>query len=488
MADRVSWFVDGRPVRISNWSADCTAHGGFRDFSGTAQGSLLWAGQEAEVAGYRRDGSPFWFGTMTLDPEITEGGATIKAEGLFKGEFSTKSGRQFYLAREETAFKLMTAAPFLLAAPGDAYEWKIEPGLMRWFGVKGEAVSSGDLDGCVFWAPGAVLTYIGATLQSNPAITANDKYRVLTSFGPTGAQSQEGSDIAATSAALTQALSATSGDMVNLIVRRQGVPVTFAKQLRGVVRDIEVRGLATSSVFTIGDVFGVVLKLDQRPVNVAPSSLDLMPLDFTGTQFDLATYLSTLADWWFMILDRDASGTRAAAGPWEAEIQVARRRNTKAVLNPLRRYNQVRLPWQNTAGVQNFAVAVADPNPFPDTTVEYLAEQLADKFSPDSLVPQDVADTMILRYASVRRSGTIEVAEASLDTKNLSPYEIQPGVLVNITDHDPLVPPQRVEVVAWSSSGTASLTIEEDASAVGNLKELNKTISQSSTTTNSRGV
>lgn len=473
MPDRISWFIDGKPVRFADWSADAVAHGGFRDFQGVAQGDIAFAEQEAPLAGFRRDGSPFWYGTMTLDPEVTEGGATIKAEGLFKGKFSTQTGRRFFMSRHEGSWKLMDAKPYDYPTPGDAPDYKVYAGIHKWTFKKNESVAIGDLDGAVFWVEGAIVTNLKADLGGNGATGPQIKYRIRTGFGPSGALTQEGADVSSAAASFDRALGATSGDIVNIAVRRDTNPTgNLAQTVRGTLKNIEVRGLATSSVFTLDEVLAVILALDERPPQVDASALDVMPLDWNGTDFDLAAYLTNVGDWWFMILDRDDGGTYSQAGPWDREVRIARRRNARTSLVPLRRYNRVRVPYRNTTDDERFALGVADPDPFPDRIVEFVTEPLEDPYPNDSDVPQSFADAQVKNLSRIRRSGTIEVAEAiDADTgKRIGNYELRPGVVANIVDHDPSIPPQRIEAVSWSAGGTAQATIEAEEGAIQTLR------------------
>jgi hypothetical protein len=126
----------------------------------------------------------------------------------------------------------------------------------------------------------------------------------------------------------------------------------------------------------------------------------------------------------------------------------------------------------NSTDDERFAVGIADPDPFPGQEVEFVTEPLEDPYPNDSDVPQSFADALVKNLSRVRRSGTIEVAEA-IDAntgKRIGNYELRPGVVANIVDHDPTIPPQRVEAVSWSASGTVQATIEVEEGAVHTLR------------------
>jgi len=471
MPDRISWFIDGRPVQFSDWSADCVAYGGFRDFAGTARGDCSFAEQEAPLAGFRRDGSPFWYGTIVVDPEVTEGGAAITAQGLYKGTFSTTVGRRLFMVRVEAGWKNQEVKPYGYNNVGRAYDSKIEEGQLVWWAAKGQDVSIGDTTGWVYWAEGCVLTNVSAiTNINNGANPGRNEYQISTGFGPNGAVTVEQNGISVSAGTFDVPLNKTTGDLITIEVRRNN-NASPGDKILGRVGTIILRGLAPSDVFTLDQVFSVILQIDARPPIVQASGLDMMPLDWNGTDFDLCVYLSQVGDWWFMLLDRDDLGTKSVAGPWDTAIQVARRRNARTQLTPLQRYNRVRVPWTTTDDAERFAVADAVPNPFPDRVVEYMADGLEDKFPGDSDTPQTIADTLIKRFSTIRRSGSIEVASAVLEGKTLSPYEIRPGLLAEIIDHDPVIPPQRIQAVSWNAAGRASLSIEREEGAVKTLRD-----------------
>ena len=471
MADRVSWFIDGRPVRFSDWSADCVAYGGFRDFSGTAQGDIAFAEQEAPIAGFRRDGSPFWYGTIVVDPEVTEAGAQISAEGLYKGAFATTVGRRLFMTNVESLWKNQEVKPYLYNNVGKCYDSKIEEGQLVWSAAKGADAGVGDTTGWVYWAEGAVLTNVSAvTSINNGSQPARNEYQISTGFGPSAPVVVEQNGLGVSVGSFDVPLVNTSGDLVTIEVRRNN-NASPADKISGRVGQIVLRGLATSDSFTLDQVFSVILQIDAKPPTVGSSGLNMMPLDWSGTDFELSVYLSKVGDWWFQILDRDALGTNCVAGPWEDAIQVARHANARTTLTPLRRYNRVRVPWTTTDDTARFSVADADPNPFPDRVVEFMAEGLEDRFPGDSETPQTIADNLMKRYGAIRRSGSIDIAQANLNGKILSPYEVRPGLLADIVDHTPGIPPQRIQAVSWDASGRAKLSIEVEDGAVKTLKE-----------------
>lgn len=473
MSDRIYWYIDGRPVQFAGWSADMVAKGGYRDFSGTCAGaSALAAQQESELAGFRRNGDPFWYGTLTLDPEITEAGAAISAEGVFKQQFSTKAGRRFFMSRDEKIFKKENSKPYSYTDPGNDIDVDIANGQLQWIIKKGSDIANGDADGWVCWVKDAILTNFSATLTGNN-VGAQRVYRVQSAFGPSGARTTEPTppaDVNSAAASIDQALTETSGDLLNLLVRSTS-GAAIAASVKGRVHDVEVRGLATASEFTLADCLTILLQLDARSPNIAPSTLDVMPLDFVGTDFDLCVYLTSVADWWFQLLYKDSAGIVGQAGPWETEIQVARRRNARAPLQPLRRYNRVVVPFTTTTDDEQQAIGIADPDPFPGREVTLIIDALEDKQRDGSNFPQDVADLLVARYSKPRRAGTITLSEArGANGKLLSPYEVRAGYLGDIIDHDPALPPQRLDVVKWDGSGVVQVDVEQEGSAIRTLK------------------
>ena len=465
MTDAISWYVDGRPIQFGDWTADCTAFGGYRDFSGTCSASASrFAQQQSEIAGYRRDGTPFWFGKLTLDPEINQDSASIVAEGTYKGTFSTLSERLFFSAQVEADWKLATVPPYSYTQPGSTYDVKVQAGSLPWSIAKGTAASIGDAEGYVIWFEGANLTNLNAILSNAGGGGARSDWRVSTAFGPNGARTQEGALIGAGAPSIDRDLTLTGGDLVSLeIVRNSNAAVNSREG--GQAASVEVRGLATASEFTAADVLAVLMQFGPTPSVIDASSLNMMPLDWQGTRFDLAMSIVQKADWWFMILGRTDLTVASAAGPWTDVLHVARARNARATLTPLRRYNRVRVQYATNTDDHREAVGIAEPDPFPGQTVEFLAEPIADK-QRDGVLAQNVADTLVARYSKPRRTGSIQVAQAIRDDgRRLTAYGILPGQLVDITDHDPLLPPQRIQTVKWDKSGIASMDIETEVSA-----------------------
>jgi hypothetical protein len=476
MPDRISWTIDDKPVQIGGWSADMSAHGGFRDFRGTAVGNILFAEQEAPVAGYRRNGDVFWYGTMVTDPEITEGGAAITAEGLFKQDFATKSGRRFFLSRDLGLWADQHEAPYLFAPlTGETFAQSVTEAALVWTIDKGVDVIIGDETGWCAWIDGTVLTNFSCDLSLMPGVIAAEAnrqhYMIETGEGPDdfgGTTVQENGDIDPTDTRIDIPLEDTSGDLCRIRVYRE-VWTAAANKVEGYLSNVELRGIANASVYTATQVLQLILTLDDRPAQIAGSGQDVMPLDFTGTDYDLARYVTGLVDWWFMIEHKDRFGTLTRSGPWEDVITVARKSNARTALVPLRRYNSVRVPYKTTTDVEQFATARANPDPFPEKTVEFLAEALEDAQA-DATAATLVAETLVRRYSAIRRSGNVLIAQASFEGKTLSPYEIRPGVLVDLSDHEPALPPQRLEAVTWNAEGVVSGSIEAEGSAASTLK------------------
>jgi hypothetical protein len=176
--------------------------------------------------------------------------------------------------------------------------------------------------------------------------------------------------------------------------------------------------------------------------------------------------------------DRYGRGPVLAYQPWGNHTwDVSTESNMNDDLQLLELFNRVVVPWTTPDGAdQTFVADASDVPGLGDKLVrsgiinEYLADSLEDPQADNTLAAQ-IGYTLLQNVADYRVQGTIQVGFVQNETGVHSPYAIDAGDLVNLTNFEPQIPAQRVVGVTYTPSDV-KCDIGQDVSASGKLAKL----------------
>lgn len=438
-----------------------TANGGYRDASVSCPVVDLptSASQESELCLY--EGSEeHWAGTLVTRPFVTDGTAQLQAEGPI-AILERQAGRRFYQTQDESLFVPADSDPHQYQHNKDIQTEAI-PGSLKYHNEKGDDFSNGDQGGLVLWIEGDLITKLTYSWLADPTST-NFDIVTRTATGPAGSLSTIDTQAISSASGTATITVATPRDLIHISYQANQA-IASAVSRRVVLRAVKVWGRTTDATFNASQVLAdVFASAGFDTTGVQSESLNVLPLDWLDDWVALADYMADLVDWRYLILGKNLAGEwQAEAGPWEREWTVFRGRNAETNLPPLPLYNRVVVPYESVSGVHRQVEAVPAVDPLPGHDRPLYAEALSDP-QPDATLASSVAATLAERHATERVRGTVRVVELrdSFGSER-SPYALRAGDLLNIADHQPLIPPQRVQSVTYRANRDVSCEVEEE--------------------------
>lgn len=461
MSDLV-WSLDGKPIRAAeDWQATMTANGGYRDASASCPAEDLptSASQESVLSLYEGD-EERWAGTLVTRPFIADGVAQLHAEGPI-GILERQAGRRFYQTQDESLFVPADSDPHQYAHHKDIQTEAI-PGSLKYHNEKADAFSSGDQGGLVLWIEGDLINKVAYSWLADPTSTQFDIV-TRSATGPVGSLTVINTQAISSASGNASITLSTDADLIH-IAYQANTTIASAASRRVVLRAVKVWGRTTADEFSCSEVLtDVFASAGFNTSGVQSHDFNVLPLDWLDDWVALADYMADLIDWRYLILGKNTVGEwQAEAGPWEREWTVYRGRNAETNLPPLPLYNRVVVPYESVSGVHRQVEAVPAVDPLPGHDRPLYAEALSDP-QPDASLASSVATTLAERHATERVRGTVRVVELR-DTsgRDTSPYALRAGDLLNIADHQPLIPPQRVQAVTYRANRDVSCEVEEE--------------------------
>lgn len=460
----LAWSLDGRPFRAAeDWQATMTANGGYRDASVSCPAVDLptSASQESELS-LHEGSEERWAGTLITRPYITDGVAQLQAEGPI-AILERQAGRRFYQTQGVGLFTDAGSDPHGYAHH-NAIDSESLPAALKFHTQKGEDFASGVKDGGqVLWIEGALITKLSYRWHVDPT-SVNFDIGTYSGTGPSGSLSSIDTQGLGTATGTKTITLTTPRDIIKISYQTDGTTITNAVRRRLIVSALKVYGRASGDSLAASEVMtDTFAEAGFDTSGVQSSGFNVLPLDWLDDWVALVDYLADLVDWHYSILGKSERGLwRAQAGPWEREWTVYRGRNAETNLPPLPLFNRVIVPYESISGVHRQAEGVPAVDPLPGHDRPLYADALSDP-QPDSTLALEVAQVLAARHATERVRGTVRVVELrdSFGSER-SPYALRAGDLLNIADHQPFIPPQRVQSVTYRANKDVSAEIEEE--------------------------
>lgn len=474
---RVSATLRGRPVPLlADWTCSDVINGGFDRASAQVPADAALAtgaDQEDVLAFYAEDSiDPIWWGTLSQAPLIRDGIAQLEAEGP-AAHAQRRARRLLFMTRDTTLFADADAEPHLYAGNNpETFGASADLGRILFTIRKGSDITTGHDYDVVMWAPGTPggLTKISFRIRHLSA-TGSYQLRIRKSFGPSGSRTLVDNLSLAGFASTIQITPRTLNDCdsVSLGIDALGT-VTNVPARYWAIEDLRLRGIATSDVFTDGQVIAWVFdQLGWDGARLGNASVDVMPLDWIGAPYgELMTYVATLAgggDWyWLGPSHPDLTGgvyRKVGTKTWT----VYKAGGSEEDVNPLVRYNRVVLPYTDVGGAEREVEADADPSPFREGIVkEFPADPLSDVQS-GSTLPARVAQTLVDCLSHRRWAGSISVVGTRASSGEVGDYRVRPGDILREADAGPLEAREHVVTSVERTAAGVTATVDHECSA-----------------------
>ncbi len=465
--DGIGWEVDGLPVRmIGDWQAEVQTGWGDRAFTGAIGREVRWAEQGAPVTGWKRSGEPLWQGTLVVDPRREGDVLRIRAEGNAAG-IDAIPNRLFYRVDGAAEWEDRGSDPYGYNQ-NEKFDLFSRRGSLVWKFGSVDTFNTNDAAGFAFWREGGEISRYTCTLEVNQALGGFD-FLTRSFTGPDGTQSDITTQTLNFGGPLTLAVDATINaanreDGMTFVCIRTGAASTPNGRRRLQVRAIKVYGRTLDENFTVADVVSDVAELAGLGTDgIDAHAMLVLPLDWTEDPTGLLDYMAELTDWRWMV-----RGTEMTFGPYGKIWESATGYGAVPNLEPQPRANVFRQPFRTLSGALRHVDASPEVDPFPGQEVVVEGTELENP-QPNADLATAVAAAAVEYEASVRRSGPVELTEVRYIGGTWSPYDVDAGDQLLLTDLAPDLGPQRIEAMTYRPGGRATAQLGDGFNLVAEL-------------------
>lgn len=480
----ITWTLGGQVIDADpGWGGNCVV-GGYDQAQLTVPlsqwRSVPGAGQGSVLKAYQDNGDAVWEGTITAPPQITDGRASLLANG-YKVRAEKTTQPLLVSTNDMTQWTSVDSDPY---SGGDNYK-KITLGSGN-HPISWQVARNVDLDkttadngryGYAFTAEGCTIggvgirqvqfdmRYVNADQDSNLEIQT-------VSAGVVGGNAY---DLSSTSSGNTYATNGanqnqtqTSGGFATtretiVLYLHVNTNETPADLLNYWANHVTVWGpVTTNNVYNASDVVsyvGSILPTPWDTSGVVSSSYDITPLWWTQSSLmDLLLYLADLEDKFIRVLDNRGSGPYVEYGAWGStnwKVQLAHGATPDLV--PLELFDGVRVPYQTPHGITRSVTVRSATTPYGNI---FETAALEDP-QPDEDLATRYATALLSRLSTQRYKGSLDVVRAYDANGRNNIYGIRAGDTVTISDWDQGTSQSLRVTEASYSLGSVHLGIEQ---------------------------
>lgn len=452
----VQFTIAGQVAPTQGWQTN-DAEGGYDQASGIWV-EEDWRGlgepSQGEILRAYSGGRLIWAGRLNQPPQTKEGLATFAATG-FKTKPDNKGTRLFIQSADMSQWVPADSDPHFNATtkvPVYDHHSRIElesgTGHLKFAVPGGQSLATGVATAFAFYAQGVQLSG-GQVRWFGHWIAADDfaklDIRIQRANGPAGAETNI-TTIAVSTAnrdlAQSTAIGGTSDDLLLLGLHcNDGTFAPNAARMRWMLRDVRVNSaITTADTYNASDVVTYIgTQMGWTTTGVVSSTFNALPFDWQdGSWFEALLYVAELEDKAVRIGDSELEYADWGSTAWT----VSQTGGADPDLKPLELFNQARVTYESSAGVERrqtsttTTVGITDPLAASGIT-NVVEADLADR-QRDSTLASLVADKMVRRYARQRYAGTVDIATAySTTTDSSDPRAIRYGDTVTIQEWAP---------------------------------------------------
>ena len=462
----IGFDMDDRPVPIFDWQIENSTDHGDRTLTGRFPREFHWPEQGTPVVAWRGPGNALFSGELVTDPKLEDGAWSFRAEG-FTRKLEQNRTRRFFRSDGFADWSDKEGDPFN-GTNNDKWELSLEPGLAKWRQGTADGFSTNDQAGFEVWKDGALITRYEFEANTGGSYGAFDlQTQRATELG--------GSNTTITNHALTASMPATFsqtlGTPENALILRIIANTNAASGTRRVVtaRKMKVYGLTNDDTFSASDVvLNVAGLVGLATDNVTTNLLPVLPLDWTEDLAGLLTYMAELTDWRWM-----ARHDGITFGPWGRIWEGSTIAGVTPSWEPAERANVFVQPYLRLNGNLTEATATADPNPFPGEERSVYGDVLADRQTNGDLALA-IATERVAWEASHRIDGQAALERVFFRGSQRSPYEVDAGDQILITDLAPALGVQRITAVTYKPDEDVTIQVGDEFNTTALLKELDE--------------
>lgn len=519
---RVVANIDGHEVGIKDWSASTIANGGYDRFNAAIGESIARRypssfEQEAPVSLVCNDDTEIWAGILDVDPTLDNGIAQLSGSG-YKIFAERRKGTLLFMDQDPSKWNPLAGSPHNANTDTATLSVVQDGGAMVFEAKKGEATDGGAVY-YAYYMRGSTIRRFACTLQTLGDVSGMN-VTLYKATGPSGSLTSVSSlgasglkDVTITNpldmvvlgfSCTSSAGRAATGKIIVRDIRVNDKATGDGMTPQGVVKHIgriagyEVEGIPGSGI-TAGptpevwtrtwdkpnDMFLPIIqagnKLNAELLNkyardtvqlaTTGSAMNILPFTWdSGPWSEAMSYMAHIVDMWWGVFGLEGGGQPALyMGPFNGVWDVELSANTKQMLQPQPRYNEVLLRYTNPAGVGGEIIVKADPDPFEKRGRRVQWEENINQYQPNDTTANTIARTLVDRLSSRRYSGVLEVAAAHDLSGHSNPYMIRAGQHVFTSDWGPNEPLLvRIAQVEMSNE-RVRLGIEQPVSVPGFL-------------------
>jgi hypothetical protein len=460
----ISWTLDGRPIRLSDWEATTAVNAGYDTARGRSpRGDVVHAVQGSILTAYRTDASVMWQGRLAQPPTIRRGVAQLEAGG-FHRKLRKTSRPMLYRFDDISAWVPGDGDPHEYLS-SEKYEQSIYPGRMVLTIDKDEAYVAGNKNRAVLWLEDNRISKVEYDWSISSS-ASNFDLLLERGDGPDGTLTTEHTQSLSPTTSGTRTVSLTgNNDLVclNLECNTNTTPTTKRKVI---ITGIRVYGRSTSDNVTASDVASDIADMAGLEDNVTGTETRILPLFFeAGSHADRLDFLAAFEDFRWLVLENRGDGPRLDYGPYSRVWRVTEERGAVYDLIDQERFNEVRVFFRAPSGRSRTVTAEADAGISYTNTYEFEWELPQNS----SGIATAVATRVVNRLSQRRVAGSVEVREVT-DTNGAyrAGHDVLAGDLLDLTDQADL-PPQRIVRVTYREDGVR-IDLENDVDLTALLR------------------
>jgi hypothetical protein len=183
-----------------------------------------------------------------------------------------------------------------------------------------------------------------------------------------------------------------------------------------------------------------------------------MPLDWTGPHTGALDMMAAIDGWRWLVLEDRGLGPVMDYGPYSRTWIGYLDQGVVDDLVPLPLYNKVNVDYTTYNGTTAQEQAVATPDPLLSYGMQSQFSLTLPDPQPDGGTAGVLAASAVEYLSTYRVSGQVGIgAVVSAETGTMgNPYDVRPGDLLYLPDHDPALVPQRIVAMDYTRSGVTA--------------------------------
>jgi hypothetical protein len=449
-----TFTIDGRPVPLGQWQLEAVADWGDKTLTGQLPATVTSASQGAPIQAWRSDSSLLWSGDLTLDPRKEGDVLHVRAEG-YAEKLAAQRARMFYRTDGMGEFVSSDSDPHVMQQANSLIDGDVRAGKIIWATTTDKAYAVADSTYFLIWKEGSPITRVSYKFGKTSS-QANMDLRTNKATGPSGTVTFANDYATSSANGSTNAFNITSPEDMILIALRANAVFTPTVRQKFWVTEMKVYGRTTDDAFSVSDVVadvGVNAGFDTTKVQA--NSLGVLPLDWTDSHPALLDFMSELTGWRWLV-----RGDELRFGPFERTWKVDTTTDAVASLEPERRSNRAVVPFRYLSGARGQAEASPEVDPLPGQEVVYWGPELPDP-QQNATLASSAAGLLAEYMASRRVSGPVQIGRVRSAAGTASPYDVEAGDLLEMTDLLPYLPAQRIRSVSYRPGEDVQVGIGE---------------------------